>query len=114
MTLVTQSDQYLSKDSPVAVFLETFTKHSVFYKSVKTGKYHKKLAIFKVKGYNKNKKQKVLGELQIDLANFVGYEQKELELGLTKSVPNAKMTMEISISQNFLPFMMNIDTLLQI
>ena len=46
----TVSEQSLSPENPVAVFLETFSKHSLFYKDNKTGKFFKKVAKFKVRG----------------------------------------------------------------
>lgn len=68
----TAADQNLSAESPAAVFLETFTKHSVFFKDNKTGKYHKKMAILKVKGKNVAGKEKLLGEIELDIAEYAG------------------------------------------
>lgn len=69
----TQSDQNLSPEAPIAVFLESFTKHSLFYKDNKTLKYHKKVALMKVRGTKKiGGKEKLLGEIELDIAEYVG------------------------------------------
>jgi hypothetical protein len=53
---------------PVAVFLETFTKHSVFYKDPKNNTYFKKIASFKVKCLGEAKKEKIIGEIDLDIS----------------------------------------------
>src|SRR5687768_10110215 len=78
----TTADQNLTPYSPVAVFLETFTKHSLFYKDNKTGKYHKKMALLKVKGNNAGGKEKLLGEIDLDIAEYVGKMNQEFTLTL--------------------------------
>jgi len=52
--------------------METFTKHSLFFKDNKSGKYHKKMALIKVKGTNVGGKEKLLGEIELDIAAYAG------------------------------------------
>jgi hypothetical protein len=53
---------------------ESFTKLSIFYLSTKTGKYQKKIANIRVKGIiaSSASREKILGELDLDISLFVG------------------------------------------
>ena len=68
----TSGDQNLTPSIPVAHFLETFNKHSLFYKDNKTSKYHKKNVVLKVKGTTEANKEKLLGEIELDIAEYAG------------------------------------------
>jgi len=69
----TKSTFELTKEKPMAVINETFSKSSVFYKSTKNDKYFKKLAHIRVKGYaaSNGNKEKILGELELDISLFM-------------------------------------------
>jgi hypothetical protein len=60
----------LSPQKPLALVNETFSKSSVFYLSSKTGKYFKKIANIRVKGYSSTSgsKEKILGDLELDIS----------------------------------------------
>lgn len=64
----------LSPQKPLAFVNETFSKSSVFYLNSKTGKYFKKMAVIRVKGYMESygNKEKIMGELELDISHFVG------------------------------------------
>lgn len=85
----------LSPKKPLAFVNETFSKASVFYMNSKTGKYFKKLAIIRVKGYTQSSgnKEKVMGELELDISNFVGIAGETKVLQLSKALPNSSLTL---------------------
>jgi hypothetical protein len=65
---VTGGDKFISPDYKEAIFDETFTKHSVFYKDQKNNIFFRKLANFRVKGVNENGKEKIIGEIDLDIS----------------------------------------------
>lgn len=74
----TQNAFELSPESPLALVNEAFSKLSIFYHSTKTGKYQKKIANIRVKGYTAASalKEKILGELDLDISMFVGVQNE--------------------------------------
>ena len=70
----TRTTFQLEPSKPLAFVNETFSKSSVFYLNNKTGKYFKKLAVIRVKGYmeSSGNKERIIGELELDISNFVG------------------------------------------
>ena len=70
----TRTTFQLEPSKPLAFVNETFSKSSVFYLNNKTGKYFKKLAVIRVKGYmeSSENKERIIGELELDISNFVG------------------------------------------
>lgn len=91
----------LNPAKPLALVNETFSKSSVFYLSSKTGKYFKKIANIRVKGYSasSNVKEKVIGELELDISQFVGVQNEMKTLWLTKAPHNSVINMQISIQK---------------
>ena len=89
----------LDPSKPLAFVNETFSKSSVFYLNSKTGKYFKKMAVIRVKGYMESfgNKEKVIGELELDISNFVGVAGETKTLQLNKAFPNSTLTISISI-----------------
>jgi hypothetical protein len=92
----------LSPEQPIAYVNETFSKVSVFYRSTKTEKYFKKLALIKVKGYTKSSggKEKILGELELDISMFMNSAGDTKTLLLNKALPNSKIEMQISVQKD--------------
>ena len=83
----------LTKEKPIAYVNETFSKASIFYKSTKTEKYFKKLANIRVKGYTASggNKEKILGELEVDISLFMNSAGDTKILQLNKALPNSKL-----------------------
>ena len=92
----------LQPGKPLAFVNETFSKSSVFYLNNKTGKYFKKLAVIRVKGYTESggNKEKIMGEIELDISNFVGIAGETKTLFLNKALPNSTLTLQISIQQD--------------
>lgn len=63
----------------------------------KNGNAYKKMIKLKVKGYNFLNYEKILGELELDVSNYVGSFKRNVELELQKSVPNSKVKLEITV-----------------
>lgn len=83
----------LTREKPIAYVNETFSKASIFYKSTKTEKYFKKLANIRVKGYTTSggNKEKILGELELDISLFMNSAGDTKILQLNKALPNSKI-----------------------
>jgi hypothetical protein len=116
----TKSAFELTPDKPIAYVNETFSKNSVFYRSTKTGKYFKKLAQFRVKGYPlapasfkngpsgasgqgsgaQGAKEKILGEIVIDISLFMNSAGDTKTLQLNKAPPNSRIELQISIQRD--------------
>lgn len=78
---------------------ETFSKSSVFYYAPKSQSYFKKLAQIRVKGFIFGK-EKHLGEVELDISQFVGAQNQVRTLQLTKTPPKtarANITIQLSI-----------------
>eukprot|EP00347_Sterkiella_histriomuscorum_P015977 403354973 len=92
----------LTREKPIAYVNETFSKASIFYKSTKTEKYFKKLAHIRVKGYTASggSKEKILGELELDISLFMNSAGDTKILQLNKALPNSKIELQISIQKD--------------
>ena len=87
----------LTPQNPVAVFLETFSKHSVFY--TKNNTIYKKLINIRIKGTNEQKKDKLLGEIDLNISEFVGNVRKEMDVALNKALPNSTISIDLTITK---------------
>ena len=63
----------------------------------KSEKISKKTVKLKIKGFNFLNYEKTLGELEIDVSKYTDSFKKEEELELTKSLPGAKVKLEITV-----------------
>ncbi len=95
----TKTPYVISEDEQRIEINETFTKQSKFYKNTKTGTYFKKLALFRVKGHptSMGGKEKILGELELDISLFMNSAGESKTLQLRKAPPNSHIDLEISI-----------------
>ena len=78
---------------------ETFSTQSVFYHNLKTDKYFLKKAKIRVKGYphDSNGWEKVLGELEIDISQYVGAENIVKQFPIVSKTAGGQITIQISI-----------------
>ena len=92
----------ITPEQPVAYVNETFSKASVFYRSTKTDKYFKKLVHIRARGFTQSggAKEKILGELELDLSLFVNSAGDTKTLLLSKALPNSRIQLQISVQRD--------------
>lgn len=77
---------------------ETFKKLSQFYHSEKKDSYFKKMVSLKVKNATGPLSAKLLGEIDFDIAPFVGLKNHHMNLILKHALPNSSIELVLSIS----------------
>ena len=60
---------------------------------------YKKLVNIKVKGTNEQRKEKLMGEIDLNISEFVGSIRKEIDVSLNKALPNSTISIELTISK---------------
>ena len=90
----------LTPEKPVAFVNEVFSKESMFYRLPKTGKYQQKQALIRVKGFTTTEgqpKEKIFGELEMDISAYVGAQNEIKSLLLNKALPNSVINLQLTV-----------------
>eukprot|EP00347_Sterkiella_histriomuscorum_P005643 403355813 len=93
----------LSTDQTRVELDEIFTKESVFYLHQKTNKYDKKDCWIRVKGHTETTgyKPTYLGQIKLELSNYIGMSDVQERMQLEKSFPDSFIEFEISITLDY-------------